>query len=170
MKRSLTLTALLLAMFFAAALFIPADTMKEPLSAAVFILAGIAVMRWGPAGWRLYFSGASTAPSWGILGVVLFMVAEAAANLYTLIFLTLDRPDYMQVLHVSPFISYVKLVAMGLFIAATNFEGERPSRVGAAAGATLAAFGLLLTALGPIAAARGVGVVELVWRAFFSIR
>lgn len=149
MKPVFWLTAALIAVFVAISLFVPSDTMNEALRAGVFVAACWGIMRWGPAAWRVYFRGAQTTESWGILGIALFLSAEAAQSVYAVVYLNLDRPEWMQLLHVSPFLVYVKLIALSLFIAATRFPGEKPSKVGTVGAALLAFLGLMLTATGP---------------------
>lgn len=154
MTRVLFITMALFLAFIGAALFITADAMTEALSAAVFIAAGLGIYRWGSAAWRVYFRGALTTESWGILGIVLFLFAEASSRVYTVAYINLDRPEYLQLLHISPFIVYAKLIALGLFIAATKFEGEKPTKLGTFAAAAVAFFGLMLTTIGPLVGAK----------------
>lgn len=154
MARPILVSLGLIAIFVLTALFIPADPMTEILSAGVFIASCFGLWRWAPAAWRNFISGARTETAWGLIGVVVLLTALAVQRAYSVLYIALDRPDSFTLLHVSPFITYMVLVALVLFIAATKFQDERPTRITGVIAAGIAFFGVLLSAAGPMVVAK----------------
>lgn len=162
MLRPILITLGLIAGFVLCSLFIVADTLTEILSAGVFIASCFGLWRWMPAAWRNYREGAATETAWGLIGIVVLLLALAAQRVYSVVYIQLDRPEAFQLLHVSPFITYMVLVALILFIAATKFPGEKPTRLSGSIAAIITFVGVLLSAAGPLLA-RTIGE----WMMFF---
>ncbi len=165
MLRSFLFVALAVAVFSVPALLIPPDSMTEILSAGLLIACGFGIYRWGAAAFRGIRDGARTKESWGILAIVLLLGAMAAQRIYSVVYLNLDRPVWMQQLHISPFIVYVMLIAVVLFSASTTFPGERPTRMGGVAAAVIAFVGVLGSHLGPLALSK----LGWVWNSLSSL-
>lgn len=154
-----TLIALgLLAAFILSAIFVPADPLTEILSAGVFIASCFGLWRWTPAAWRNFASGANTETAWGLIGVVVLLLALAIQRVYSVFYIALDRPEALTVLHVSPFITYLVLIALVLFIAATKFQGEHPTKITGLLAAVIAFFGVLLSSALPYFVAKFVAL------------
>lgn len=150
MLRSFAFVLIALLAFVLPAFFIEPDSMTEFLSAGLFIACGFGIYRWGAAAGRVFAKGSRTRESWGILAVVGLLGALAAQRVYSVAYIQMGRPEWMQLLHISPFITYVMLISVVLFILATTFEGERPSPLGGIAAAIIAFVGVLASHFGPM--------------------
>lgn len=135
--------------FVVPAFFIDADTMNETLSAGLLIAAAFGVVRWGAAAWRVYWRGAVEERDWGILAIVGLLISLAAQRVLAVITINLDRPVWLRELHLSPFLTYSLLVCCVLLIAATRFDGEKPSRMDNVTAGLIAFLGVLMSAAGP---------------------
>jgi hypothetical protein len=165
MFRSILFALAGLTAFSLPALFIKPDDMTEILSAGLFIACLVGLWRWGPAAVRAIVSGSKTQESWGIIGVCGLLLALAMQRVYSVAYLNLDRPEWMQVLHISPFITYMMLVSVVLFISATTFPGEKPTGLGGIAAAFIAFVGVMVSHFGPLIAKSIGGLWQAIYRA-----
>lgn len=166
MTKSLGIAFVCLLIFVAISLFIPPDNMTEVLSAGVTVAAGYGLYRWGPAALRAFARGAKTAEEQGVIGVTLLLASIIAMRIYSVVYINLGRPEYLQLLHISPFIVYVTLIALILFIAATRYEGEKPTRLGSVAAALVAFMAVGFSSLGPFIASKLGAIISLIAHAF----
>lgn len=164
MKPFLVTLGALLA-FIATALFVDPDTMTEVLSIAVLFAAAWGLVRWGAAAGRAYVRGASTVEEQGVIGIVLLLFSIIVSRVYSVTYLALDRPLYLQVLHIAPFLVYMTFVALILFISATRYEGERPTRLGGAIAGIIAFIAVMFSPLWPIIVAKLGALVSILLRA-----
>lgn len=137
-------------LFVLTSVFVDPDTLNEVLSAALFIACGVGVLRWGPASWRVFWS--TERPSMaavGVMAMVLWLTGTMLGRIYTVLYLNLGRPVWMQVLHISPAITFIILCAVLLFIAVTRFDGEKPTRLGGVATGLFTLIGVLFSTAGP---------------------
>lgn len=145
MIRSSLITLSIFVVFIVTAFFFPPDAMNEVLSAAVFVAASFGIYRWGGAAWRVFASGARTEESWGILGLVIILIAEALRRVYSVFYLYMDRPDWMNELHIAPGLTAGTLIGIFLLVIATRFAGEKPSNLPGVLAAVIATFGVLMS-------------------------
>jgi hypothetical protein len=164
MFRSFLFVISALVVFSVPALLIPPDDMTEILSAGLFIACLFGIWRWGPAAVRAIMDGAKTRESWGIIAIVGLLSALAMQRVYSVVFINLERPVWMTTLHISPFITYLMMIAVVLFISATTFPGEKPTKLGGVAAAFIAFVGVVASHLGPSL----LGKVGGLWQAFLS--
>jgi hypothetical protein len=165
MFRSFLFVVLAMVVFSVPALFIDPDNMTEILSAGLFIACLVGIWRWGPAAVRVALSGAKTRESWGIIAVVGLLFSLAVQRVYSVVFINFDRPEWLTTLHISPFITYMMMIAVVLFISATTFPGEKPTRLGGIAAAIIAFVGVLASHFGPMVLAKLGGLWQAVFRA-----
>lgn len=154
MVKSFTITLVLLLAFALTSLLIPADTLTEMLSVAVLIAAFWGLARWGGAGLRAYMRGAETVEAQGVLGVTLLLLAIIAQRVYSFLYLRFERPEIWQTLHILPFIAYVSLIALVLFINATKYPGEHSTPLTGTAVAVITFLAVMLSSIGPIIVAK----------------
>lgn len=145
---AITLSAIAIFVFFT--FFIAVDTLTQILSGAVFVAAGVAVFRWGGAAVRVFLRGSKTEESWGILGLVLVLTAEAGRRVFSVVYLQLGRPVWMQVVPITPFLIYMTLAGIVLIVLATKLDGARPSQLPTFLLALLAFTGLMLSSVGTV--------------------
>lgn len=161
MTRSLLITASIFLAFVSIAFFVPPDPMNEVLSAAVFVAAAFGMYRWAPAALRVFASGARTEESWGILGLVIILLTEALRRVYSVFYLQLNRPDWMDALHIAPGLTASTLVGIFLLVLATKFDGEKPSKLPGTLAAVIAFLGVMLSSALPYFIAKFI----LIWTA-----
>lgn len=154
MTKPLLVTLGAILVFIGTSLFIDSDTMNEILSVAVVFAAGWGLVRWGGASVRAFLRGGSTVEEQGVIGVVLLLSSIIASRVYTSIYLWLGRPPAWQTLHISAFITYATLGSLILFISATRYAGERPTRLGGIAATVIAFLAVLVSPLWPILIAK----------------
>jgi hypothetical protein len=161
MIRAVAITLASIVAFVGVALFVPADAMTETLSVAVLIAAAWGLTRWGMAAVRAYARGARTVEEQGVIGIVLLLLAIIAQRVYSFLYLQFDRPEAWQALHISPFIVYTSLIALVLFIAATRYEGERPTGIGGFAAAAIAFLAVMFSSIGPFIVSKLGAIVSV---------
>ncbi len=164
MIRPILVTIAAIVLFLVSAVFIDPDTMNEGLSVAVGFAAAWGLVRWSGAAVRAYARGARTVEEQGVIGMVLLLGAIIAGRVYTATYLWLERPDAWQLLHISAFITYAFLGALMLFISATRFEGERPTRLGGIAATVIAFLAVFLSPMWPIIVAKAGGLLTVIVR------
>lgn len=149
MTKSVVWTIILVGGFVFLSFFFDADLMREWVSGAVFVGAGLGFYRWFGGAFHVYAAGIDTERRRGVFGLELFLLGEGLTQIYAVAFLNLDRPVWMQVLHLSAFFTFIKLIGLYFLITATRFGDERPLKIGGAAAAIIAFFGVIFTVGGP---------------------
>ncbi len=147
MIRTLAITLGLVAGFIGPAYFLEPDRLREILSALLIVLCLIGLVRWGPAAFEVYSKRAGERASMGILGVVVLLAAIAMNQAFVITNIRFN-PDRPPTTHLLNAIIYLLLIGTALFVTATRFEGERPTRVGRSMMALIAVIGLLFTSVG----------------------
>lgn len=163
------LSILFCVVFGLVSLILPADPLLEIISAGIFVAAVIGIWRWGPAAFRVYFPRKDKPKpdretSLGLLGLVLWLFSEAGKRVYAVYYIQLDRPEWMQVLHISAGLNAITLIGLVLVIAATRWPGEKPSKLPGAMASIVAFFGVLLSAALPYFAAKFTILMEVIGR------
>lgn len=160
MNRALLVSIIALVLFWVPAIFIQPDSMLAIVSAGLFVASIWGVFRWGGAAWRVIRRGATKESDQGILAIVILLIALALQRVYSVVFVTLDRPLYLQNSHVNGFLAYLLLIGCVLLIASTRYEGEKPSQLGATTAGIAAILSVLIAHSGPWLVTKVVGIIS----------
>lgn len=150
MIRTLLVTLGLVAAFALPAIYFTPDQFREWLSYGLIVAACIGLLRWLPAATRVYVERAGERSSLGILGVVVVLASICFWQVYAVYNIRADRPDWLLQTHIFNAIVYLMLIGVVLFVTASKFHGETPTRAGKTATAIIATLGLFFTSAGPM--------------------
>lgn len=167
MLRSISITLGALALFVLVTFLVSPDTLTQYLSVAVFVAAGFAVLRWGGAAARVFAKGSRDTTAWGVLGLVLMLLAEEGRRIFSIVYLQLGRPEWMIVVPITPFLVYLTFAGILLIILATRIDGERPAQFPTIVTAILVFVCLMLSSLGGIVIKQLVALFGYATRALF---
>jgi DMSO reductase anchor subunit len=125
--RAVAATVVLFIAFSLVALVIPPDPLSIGLRVLLVLACIIGVYRWGPTALRVYRNGASEPHEQGILAVVVLLLGLAANQVYSAVYVALDRPEWVSQYHFSGFLVFLILIGVVLFTVSTRLEGEKHS-------------------------------------------
>ena len=154
--RAIVATIALVGAFSLVALLVPPDPYSVALRVFLFFACVLGIYRWGKTAWRVYRNGASEPHEQGILAIVILMLGMGATQVYSAIYIGLDRPEWMTTYHFSPFLVYLLLIGVVFFIVSTRVEGEKHSPVVGAILAGLTALSVAIAGLWP-SVAKAIG-------------
>lgn len=150
--RAIFATMALFLAFSLVALVVPPDPYSIALRVLLVFACVLGIYRWGRTAWRVYRNGASEPHEQGIMAIVILMMGLAANQIYSAVFIMMDRPEWLTNYHFSPFLVFISLIGVVLFIVSTRVEGEKHSPVVGAVLAALTALSVAIAGLWPAVA------------------
>ena len=147
--KAIFVTVLLFVAFCLVALIVPPDPYSVFLRVLLVIACVLGIYRWGKTAWRVYRNGVSEPHEQGILAVVILMLGIASNQVYSAIFIAMNRPEWLTHYHFSAFLVYLSLIGVIFFIVSTRVEGEKHGPVVGAALAALTVLSVAIAGLWP---------------------
>ncbi len=166
MIRTLLVTAGLVAAFLIPAYFVEREVFREWLAYGLLVACFIGLVRWVPAAWTVYRKRASERPSLGILGVVVLLSSIAVWQIYTLYNLRAGEPVWHKATDIFNAIVYCLLLGAALFVFASKFDGEQPSRVGKTVAGSMAVLGLFFHSFGQVVLSKLGAIIQALGHVF----
>lgn len=111
-------------LYWLAALFIPADILRDVFNSLCFGIAVIITITWAPSAFKAVKQGASTGDWVLILAIFLVWLTVLEQRVWSIIFNYFDRPMGWLDLPISGFFPYSYMVAGMLFLAAPGIQPE----------------------------------------------
>jgi len=142
-----------LALFWTLTILLPGDPLVVGFSAGSFVALAVGIGKWGPAAFFAFFPRfqhrtgvkANRDTSYGLTGLVTWMLAEEGKIIYRITNIQLGRPAWLPDLYVSAFLNAMSFTGVVLLVLAARFDGEKPTRLPTLLVGLLAFLGVMMS-------------------------